>query len=209
MIVGPIVGAIQAALPRLVLASASPARAMLLAGAGLRFEAKPAHVDEAAVKAAAQADGMAAPDAALLLAGMKAARIRDDAALVVGADQILVCEGRWFDKPRDLAEARRHLLALRGRRHTLETAVVCRRGGQEIWRHVARPRLAMRAFSDAFLEAYCAAEGDALLGSVGAYRLEGLGLHLFDAVEGEHDAVLGLPLLPLIGFLRQHGVLMV
>lgn len=182
---------------------------MLLTSAGLAFEARAAPVDEEAIKAAAQADGLAASDAAMLLAGMKASRIRDPEALVIGADQILVCEGRWFGKPRDLAEARRHLLALRGRAHTLETAVVCRRDGQEIWRHLARPRLVMRAFSDAFLDAYCAAEGEALLGSVGAYRLEGLGLQLFDAVNGEHAAILGLPLLPLTGFLRQHGVLLV
>ena len=90
----------------------------------------------------------------------------------------------------------------------METAVVCHRGGEEVWRHVAHPRLAMRAVSNAFLDAYLAAEGEAVLGSVGAYRLEGLGVHLFDRVEGEHAAVLGLPLLPLLGFLRQHGVLL-
>ena len=199
---------LQSPHPPLILASQSSARAALLRGAGLRFEARAARVDEAAAKAAAQAEGASAADAALFLAGLKAARIRDPDALVIGADQILVCEDTWFDKPATPGEARAHLQALRGRTHTLETAIVCHRGGQEVWRHVARPRLAMRPFSNAFLDAYLAAEGDAVLASVGAYRLEGLGAQLFDRVEGEHAAVLGLPLLPLLGFLRQHGVLL-
>jgi septum formation protein len=165
-------------------------------------------VDEAVLKSAARTEGASAEDAALLLAGVKAARVRDLDALVIGADQILVCEERWFDKPVDPAEARAHLLALRGRVHELATAVVCHRGGREVWRHVARPRLAMRAVSDAFLDAYLAAEGDAVLGSVGAYRLEGLGIQLFDRVDGEHAAILGLPLLPLLAFLRGHGLLL-
>ena len=199
---------LQSVHPVLILASQSSARATLLRGAGLRFEARPARVDEAAAKTAAQADGASAADAALLLASLKAARIRDPDALVIGADQILACEGTWFDKPSTPGDARAHLQALRGRTHTLETAIVCHRGGQEVWRHIARPRLAVRNFSDAFLDAYLAAEGDAVLASVGAYRLEDLGAQLFDRVEGEHAAVLGLPLLPLLGFLRQHGVLL-
>ncbi len=197
---------LQAEQPRLVLASESSARAGVLRAAGLRFEARPARVDEAAVKEACQAEGLDASDAALTLAELKAARIRDPDALVIGADQLLVCEGAWFDKPADLDGARGHLLALRGRAHTLVTAVVCQRGGRTVWHHVAAPRLHMRAFSDAVLDAHLAAEGDVLLSCVGAYRLEGLGIHLFDRVEGEHAAVLGLPLLPLLGFLRQHRV---
>ncbi len=199
---------LQAHYPPLILASQSSARAILLRGAGLRFEARPARVDETAAKTAAQAEGTSAAEAALLLAGLKAARIRDPDALVIGADQILVCEGTWFDKPSTRGDARAHLQALRGRVHTLETAITCHRGGQEVWRHIARPRLSVRNFSDTFLDAYLAAEGDAVLASVGAYRLEGLGAQLFDRVEGEHAAVLGLPLLPLLGFLRQHGVLL-
>ncbi len=199
---------LQASHPTLILASQSSTRATLLRGVGLRFEARPACVDEAAIKAAAQADGAGAADAALLLAGLKAARIRDPDGLVIGADQILVCEGVWFDKPATLADARVHLQALRGRTHILETAVVCHRAGEEVWHHVARPRLTMRAFSDAFLDAYLAAEGDAVLDTVGAYRLEGRGVQLFDRIEGDHAAVLGLPLLPLLNFLRQHGVLL-
>jgi septum formation protein len=106
-----------------------------------------------------------------------------------------------------MQQAREHLRRLRGRRHTLVTAVVCQRGQTPLWHHVAAPLLTMRDFSDAFLDAYLAAEGKALLASVGAYRLEGLGVHLFDRIEGEHAAILGLPLLALCGFLRQHGVL--
>lgn len=164
-------------------------------------------MDEAEVKLAMRAQGAGPNDTALALAGLKAARIRDPGALAIGADQLLVCEGEWFDKPPDLETARAQLVRLRGRVHTLITAVLCRREGEEVWRHVSRPILTMRSFSDAFLDAYLAAEGDAILGSVGAYRLEGLGIHLFERVEGEHAAILGLPLLPLLGFLRQHGVL--
>lgn len=198
---------LQAEAPRLVLASQSTARASVLHGAGLRFEARPARIDEAAVKDACQAEGLSPADAALMLADLKAQRIRGEDVLVIGADQLLVCEDRWFDKPADLDAARAHLLALRGRSHALVTAIVGQRGGQTVWHHVATPHLHMRAFSDAFLNAYLATEGEALLSCVGAYRLEGLGIHLFDRVEGEHAAILGLPLLPLLGFLRQHGVL--
>ncbi len=201
---------IQAAAPALILASASKARRAVLAGAGLRFEIRVAGVDEAAIKEAAQAEGISPDEAALILAVAKAERVARSApdALVIGADQLLVCDDAWFDKPPDMAAARAHLQRLRGRRHELVTALVCHRGGQRIWQHVAKPRLTMRAFSDAFLEAYLAAEGEALLSSVGADRLEGHGAQLFDRIEGDQPAILGLPLLPLLGFLRQHGVLM-
>ena len=115
---------LQADAPRLVLASQSAARAGLMQAAGLRFEAQPARVDEAAVKEACRAEGLDASDAALTLAELKAGRVRDPGALVIGADQLLVCEGAWFDKPADLDGAREHLRALRGRKHTLVTAVV-------------------------------------------------------------------------------------
>lgn len=201
---------IQAAAPALILASASKARRAVLEGAGLRFETRIASVDEAAIKEAAQAEGISPDEAALILADAKAEFVARSApdALVIGADQLLICGEAWFDKPPDIAAARTHLQRLRGRRHELVTALVCHRGGQRIWQHVAKPRMTMRDFSDAFLEAYLAAEGDALLSSVGAYRLEGHGAQLFDAIEGDQPAILGLPLLPLLGFLRQHGVLL-
>jgi septum formation protein len=201
---------IQAETPRLVLASASAARRALLAAAGLCFEAVAAAADEAAIKDAARAEGIPPAEAALMLADAKAERIarRDPEALVIGCDQLLVCEGKWFDKPADLAAARTQLMALRGRTHELVTAAVCHRHGQRIWQSVAVPRLAMRDFSDAFLEAYLATEGEHVTASVGGYRLEGPGVQLFARVSGEHAAILGLPLLALLAFLRQHGVLM-
>jgi len=204
---------LQAATPALVLASRSATRQALLARAGLVFEAMPAAVDEAAIKQGAQAEAIPAAETAIILAEAKAERIarRRPEALVIGCDQLLTCRmeagERWFDKPPDLAAARAQLLALRGRPHALVTATVAWRGGARIWQDVTTPRLTMRHFSDAFLDAYLAAEGDAILASVGGYRLEGLGMHLFSRVEGEHSAVLGLPMLPLLRFLRGHGML--
>ncbi len=182
----------------------------MLAATGLRFEVIPADVDETALKRVVQSENADAVTAALRLAEAKAARVAaaEPEALVIGADQILVCDGAWFDKPADLAAARTQLQTLRGRPHILATAVVCRRSGERVWQHIAQPRLVMRRFSDAFLDAYLALEGDHVLGSVGAYRLEGPGAHLFTRVEGEHATILGLPLLPLLDFLRQTGVLL-
>jgi septum formation protein len=185
-----------------------------MTAAGLRFTAHSPAVDEAALKEAAQAEGLPPADAATLLADAKAGRIarrmlrEDPEALVIGADSLLVCDGRWFDKPEGLPGARAQLQALRGRTHELVSAVVCWRHGARVWHHAATSRLSMRDFSEDFLDAYLAAEGEAVAHSVGAYRLEGLGMHLFRAVEGEHAAILGLPMLPLLDFLRQHGVLL-
>lgn len=200
--------ALQAASPRLILASASAARRAVLEAAGLRFEAIAAAVDEATIKEAAQAEAIPPGDAALMLADAKAERIarRDPDALVIGCDQLLVCDGRWFDKPADVAAARDHLMALRGRSHQLVTAIVCHRHGRRVWQHLAVPRLTMRDFSEGFLDAYLEAEAAHVTQSVGAYRLEGPGVMLFSAVEGEHAAILGVPLLALLDFLRQHGV---
>lgn len=204
---------LQAATPALILASASATRQALLRNAGLAFEALPAAVDEAAIKEAARAEEIPAAEAAIILAEAKAERIarRRPEALVIGCDQLLTCrldEGeRWFDKPADRAAARAQLWLLRGRTHALVTATVAWRGGARIWQDVTTPRLTMRGFSEAFLDAYLDVEGEAVLGSVGGYRLEGPGVHLFSRVEGEHSAVLGLPMLPLLRFLRGHGVL--
>lgn len=188
-----------------MLASQSAARAALLQAAGLRFEQRPAHVDETKLKASMRDSG--ADVVATTLAWLKAARIRDPDTLVIGADQMLVCGSQWFDKPADRAAARLQLQLLRGRTHQLVTAVVCHRDGAEAWRHVAWANLEMRKFSDAFLDAYLDAEGEAVLSSVGAYRVEGPGIQLFERIDGEHAAILGLPLLALLGFLRQTGVL--
>jgi septum formation protein len=125
---------------------------------------------------------------------------------VLGGDQMLDIDGQVLDKPKDMDEARAHLKLLRGREHKLVTAAVIARAGAPVWRHVEVPRLRMRAFSDAFLEHYLAEAGEGILSSVGAYQLEGLGAQLFERVEGDYFSVLGLPLLPLMAFLREHGL---
>ena len=200
---------LQAGSPRVILASGSAARAALLRAAGVHFDVQPAAVDEAGVKLAARAEGASAAEVAVLLAQMKAERVarREPDALVIGADQLLVCDDEWFDKPADLADARAQLRRLRGRAHVLATAVVCQRGGARVWHHVALPRLVMQRFSAAFLEDYLALEAGEVTASVGGYRFEGLGMQLFDSLAGEQAAVLGLPMLALLGFLRQHEVL--
>ena len=205
---------LQRAEPVVVLASSSATRQTLLARAGIAFEAMPAAVDEAALKEACQAEAIPPEDAAIILAEAKAERVahRVPDALVIGCDQLLVCrmedgKDRWFDKPADMTAARAQLQALRSKTHRLVTATVAWRNGARIWQDVTSPRLTMRAFSDAFLDTYLAAEGDALFASVGGYRVEALGIHLFSRIEGEHSAILGLPMLPLLGFLRGHGVL--
>ncbi len=159
------------------------------------------------MKQSARARNAGAGDTALDLARRKAGTVYHPGAVVIGCDQLLVCGADWYDKPPDLPAARRQLQALRGRTHMLETACVAICDGREIFSHIVRPRLTMRAFSDAFLDAYLAAEGEAILGCVGGYRLEGLGIHLFDTIEGDHSAILGLPMLPLLGFLRASGMI--
>jgi septum formation protein len=194
---------------RLILASGSVTRREMLRQAGLAIEVMVAPVDEAEVKASARAEGIDAAETAIMLAEIKAQRLsrRYPDAVVIGADQMLVCDGVWFDKPADRPAARTQLLALRGRDHILPTAVVCFKGGSPIWHHVETPRLWLRAFSDAALDDYLAAEGEAVLTSVGGYRVEGPAIQLFDRIEGDWFSILGLPLLPLLGFLRQNGAL--
>lgn len=197
------------ATPRLILASRSAARGTLLRQAGLRFETAPAGVDEAAAKAAFRAEGASPSAAASALALLKARRASARAAdaLVIGADQILVCDERWYDKPADAAEAAAQLRALRCRTHTLATAVVVVSNGTRLWGHVETPRLSMRDFSEAALADHLAAMGEAITTTVGGYMLEGPGVGLFSRIEGDFFSILGLPLLPLLGFLRQHGAI--
>jgi septum formation protein len=192
----------------LILASGSSTRAELLGAAGVPAEIDPPRIDEVEVKAALRAEEASPRDVADTLAEMKAVRVshRHPGAYVVGADQVLALDGEILDKPRDLAEARRQLLRMRARRHTLLSAAVVARDGRPIWRHVGQARLAVRAFSDGFLDDYIARHGEALLDTVGAYRLEAGGVVLFDRIEGDHFTILGLPLLELLAFLRLHGV---
>jgi septum formation protein len=201
---------LTAAAPPIVLASASAIRARLLDAAGVPVAQRPATVDELALKESLQAEGASAGDAAIALAELKAQQIARHMpeAIVLGADQILTCAGRWFDKPQDRAQARAQLGALAGQRHELATAVVAFRGGVRVWHHLAVPRLWLRPCSPGFLDAYLDAVGDAALTSVGAYQIEGLGAQLLDRIEGDHFAVLGLPVLEVLEFLRQQGVLL-
>ncbi|POF61977.1 semialdehyde dehydrogenase [Novacetimonas maltaceti] len=198
---------LQAESPPIVLASQSQARRSLLESAGVKARYQAADVDEDAIRRQCRASGHDVDATALALARAKAARMPADGALVIGADQMLSCNGECFDKPADMTVARQQLMRLRGQAHVLHTAVVAWRSGVEVWHHVARPRLWMRTFSEDFLDRYLRLEGDAVLSSVGAYRLEGPGLHLFARIEGAHDAILGLPLLPLLDFLRKQAVI--
>ncbi|MGF1660286.1 MAG: Maf family protein [Rubrimonas sp.] len=193
----------------LILASASPARAGMLAAAGVTIEARPARVDEASLRDAMAAEGAASRDIADALAEMKALRVsaRAPGALVLGADQVLDLDGVRFDKPRDRSEARAQLARLRGATHTLVSAAVIARDGAPLWRAVGLARLTMRPFSDACLDAYLDAIGDDVLSTVGGYRIEGLGAQLFARVEGDHFTILGLPLLEVLECLRAQGVL--
>ncbi|HEX4185924.1 MAG TPA: nucleoside triphosphate pyrophosphatase [Stellaceae bacterium] len=193
----------------LILASASPIRKKLLAAAGLEVRVESALVDEEAIKRIFQVDRQAAADCALALAEAKARQIAENHrhALVVGADQILVCDKIWLNKPADLADARAQLQALRGRTHKLVTAVCVVREVVRIWHTVSSAKLTMRYFSDAFLDTYLGAEQPAALGSVGAYRFEERGIQLFSDIQGDYFTILGLPLLELLGFLRTCGAL--
>jgi septum formation protein len=193
----------------LILASASPIRKKLLVAAGLEVRVEPALVDEEAIKRIFQVDRQAAADCALALAEAKARQIAENHrhALVVGADQILVCDKIWLNKPADLADARAQLQALRGRTHKLVTAVCVVREVARIWHTVSSAKLTMRYFSDAFLDTYLGAEQPAALGSVGGYRFEERGIQLFSDIQGDYFTILGLPLLELLGFLRTCGAL--
>jgi septum formation protein len=192
----------------LILASRSQGRAFLLAGAGVDFEVLPVAVDEAAIREGMLREAAPARDIADALAETKARRgasKRPD-SVVIGADQVLVCDGRIFDKPRDLAEAAEHLRLLRGKNHQLLSAAVVFEEARPVWRHIGVVRLKMRDFSDAFLADYVGAEGAALLDTVGAYRLEGHGAQLFTGIQGDYFSVLGLPLLELLAFLRTREI---
>lgn len=195
--------------PTLVLASTSTSRSALLTSAGVPYTVASPGVDEAPVKAALAVKNADAEQVADVLAEMKAMAVSRQKAepLVLGADQVLQCAGRMYDKPISMAEAGQHLSELRGQTHTLITAAVIAQGGAVVWRHIARANLQMRDFSDQFIETYLGRAGDDILGSVGGYRVEGLGQQLFTHIDGDHSVILGLPMYPLLEFLRTRGVL--
>ncbi|MHA7775628.1 Maf-like protein [Roseibium sp. M-1] len=188
----------------IVLASGSRIRADLLKNAGLSIDVDPADVDERAVEAPLLEAGFPPEDLASVLAEAKANDVsaRRPGDLVIGADQILAFEGERRTKPEDMEAARRQLLAFSGKTHELHSAVVISKGGEAIWRHVSTARLTMRDLSPAFIGHYLAAAGEEVLSSVGAYQLEGLGVQLFEKIDGDYFTILGLPLLPLLGELR-------
>jgi septum formation protein len=191
----------------LVLASRSASRRAVLAGAGIRVEILPADVDERAIEA--RAGPQSPSQIALLLARAKASAISAKLPdrLVLGADQTLALGPRLFTKPADPAAAGDQLKSLRGRTHELHSAVVVVRDGAVLFAHCEIARLTMRSFSDRFLAAYVEAAGPAVTASVGAYQVEGIGIQLFERIEGDHFTILGLPLLALLQFLRREGCL--
>lgn len=195
---------------KLVLASQSQARRTMLEAAGLDFDVMTAGVDEDAAKAGLRAEGTTARDLADALAELKALRVsnRYPGVLVIGSDQTLALEdGTMLDKPGDRAESAAQLRHLSGQTHSLYSVAVIAENGRAIWRHVDRVRLSVRPLSDAFIESYLEREYDQISGCVGCYRIEGLGAQLFTRIEGSHFTILGLPLLPLLDYLRTRGII--
>lgn len=194
----------------IVLASGSATRRAMLDNAGVAFRVDTSPVDEAAVKAAMRAETDSPARVAEVLAELKATKVsgRYPGTIVIGADQMLDCDGVWFDKPENPAAARDQLAQLRGKTHRLTSSVVAVRDGQRLFHHTDSAKLTMRRFSDAFLDDYVKTAGDGVLSSVGAYQLEGRGAQLFMLVEGDHFTILGLPLLALLDFLRENGELL-
>lgn len=191
----------------LILASTSRFRAAMLTNAGVRFRSVPPETDEDAIKR--RLAGSPPGRVAQVLAGAKADAVatRWPQSPVIGCDQVLSFEDAIFDKPRDVAEAREHLRRLRGRRHTLLSAVSVVRDGRAAWSFLGEAHLTMRPFSDGFLDRYLEAMGADVRHSVGAYQLEGLGAQLFSQIEGDYFTILGLPLLPLLAYLRDAQLL--
>ncbi|GAB5456858.1 MAG: Maf family protein [Henriciella sp.] len=192
----------------IILASGSASRRALLAGAGVSARSIKPNVDEETAKTAMRGDGMSVRDQAMQLAEMKALKVsRSKPGFVIGGDQMLSLDGEAFDKPADLAGAAAHLRKLSGKAHTLETAIVIAENGEPIWRHLARPKLTVRTLSDSFIDTYVETCGEALLSTVGAYQLEGMGAQIFSKIEGDYFSILGLPLLPLLDYFRVRGLL--
>ena len=196
----------SAAANNIVLASTSAIRQAVLKGAGLEFEAVSPGVDEATIKDSLAAEGVSPRDVADALAEAKAVKVsRKRPGLVIGADQTLDLDGQLFDKVETVEEARERLRALRGKTHKLHCGMVVARDGQPIWRQVVTTSLRMRPFTDVYLEDYLQRNSPGILSSVGCYQLEGEGVQLFDKIEGDYFAILGLSLIPLLDFLRRHG----
>lgn len=193
----------------IVLASGSAFRRALLENAGIEFRVVAPDIDERAVEAALEGSDVTPEDLALILAEAKADHVsqRESAAWIIGCDQTLSLGDEVFHKPADMEQARRHLLALSGKTHALNSAVVIARGGETVWRHVSVAHMTMRTLHPAFVGRYLSKIGDAALSSVGSYQIEGQGIGLFDKVDGDYFAIVGLPLLPLLAALRENGAI--
>jgi septum formation protein len=190
-----------------VLASASLYRRRLLEAAGVTFTVVPADVDEPAIRLGLKSSDPSSVAAALAAAKAEAVSRKLPQALVIGADQVLTLGADIFSKPGDLAEACRQLQQLRGKAHCLPTAIALAQAGKIVWRHIEAPKLVMRSVSDLFLERYLAECGEQICQIVGAYEIEGRGIQLFERIEGDIFAIIGLPLLPLLTELRTRGVI--
>ncbi len=193
----------------LILASASPWRCAMLEQAGLSVLAEPANIDERAIDTALEGPGTGPDDLALILAEAKAMAVseRHPDALVLGADQVLSLEGETLHKSRDFEEARCRLLQLSGKTHRLNSGLALCRGCKTLWRHVSVAEMTMRDLDPGFIGRYLAHAGQAVLGSVGAYQIEGPGIQLFERIDGDYWTIVGLPLLPLLTQLRAMGAI--
>ncbi len=193
---------------QITLASGSQIRRQILDGAGVKYEVQTSRLDEDAVKQAMLANQAKPKDIADALAEAKAVKVScQKPGLVIGADQVMVMDGRLYDKPKDMSEARARLLSMRGKTHYLIGAVVICENGYALWRHISKTSLHVRMFSEAFLDDYLEKEGEDILNSVGAYKFEGRGAQLFSKVEGDFFSILGLSLLPVLDYLRERGVM--
>jgi septum formation protein len=198
----------------LVLASASRTRAKILHDAGLGYRCYPVAIDEASVRASANAEAVPIGDIAIMLAEMKAAaavqrlglETNPAPAYILGCDQILSCDEVIYSKPQDHAMAKAQLMALSGKTHQLLSAAVLYRHGVRIWHHLAIAKISMRRLDEAFIDSYLNRLGAAALSSPASYQIENLGAQLLSRIDGCHFAILGLPLLELLGILREHGL---
>ena len=194
---------------KIVLASASPARSAVLGNAGIEFTTRPANIDERAIEKPLAASGELPERIAMALARAKALAAANDQpdALIIGADQILSADGRRWNKPASLVEARDQLMMISGRTHELYSAIAVVRAHKVIGQHGEIAKMTMRHLTRDFVDQYLAEIGTEALSSVGAYQIEGPGIQLFERIEGDYFTILGLPLLPLLGYLREFGAI--
>ncbi|MDG1522350.1 MAG: Maf family protein [Hellea sp.] len=193
----------------IILASGSPTRKQILEDSGVIFEVVVRPIDEASIKSAMIQEGASKLSIVSTLAELKSIKVSSETpGLVIGADQIMVFDGAIYDKPKTIEEARTRLMAIRNQTHYLMGSVVVSEGGVSVWRHSSKVELKARSFTDKFIDNYINQEGEALLQTVGAYRFEKRGSQLFSSVKGDFFSVLGLPLLPLLDYLRTRNAIL-